>query len=222
MQLVEEETRRYRPSKNYLEFLQPPKATFEVCTIIYTVHVDACIHHTVLLVILNAPINVLPQVPPPLPPQARVGDLTSMKSVINMSSNIAAKLCLILSFILFGNLMLNVHDSELHKILWSIQSLLDQFRLLPIDKVPNYICIAREATRNSYFLKPVEVFKLVIDLLQDARIDSTLAVLTFTCREAGQQSKVEILPIVSLKSIEQMKPAQICSLGANTVIKCPL
>lgn len=32
MQLVEEETRRYRPSKNYLEFLQPPKATFEVCT----------------------------------------------------------------------------------------------------------------------------------------------------------------------------------------------
>ena len=30
MQLVEEETRRYRPSKNYLEFLQPPKATFEV------------------------------------------------------------------------------------------------------------------------------------------------------------------------------------------------
>ena len=30
MQLVEEETRRYRPSKNYLEFLQPPKSTFEV------------------------------------------------------------------------------------------------------------------------------------------------------------------------------------------------
>jgi pre-mRNA-splicing factor SPF27 len=29
MQLVEEETRRYRPTKNYLEFLQPPKSTFE-------------------------------------------------------------------------------------------------------------------------------------------------------------------------------------------------
>jgi hypothetical protein len=35
MQLVEEETRRYRPSKNYLEFLQPPKATFEVCVVSY-------------------------------------------------------------------------------------------------------------------------------------------------------------------------------------------
>lgn len=33
MQLVEEETRRYRPSKNYLEFLQPPKATFEVSVV---------------------------------------------------------------------------------------------------------------------------------------------------------------------------------------------
>lgn len=30
MQLVEEETRRYRPTKNYLDFLQPPKSTFEV------------------------------------------------------------------------------------------------------------------------------------------------------------------------------------------------
>ena len=30
MRLVEEETRRYRPTKNYLEFLQPPKLTFEV------------------------------------------------------------------------------------------------------------------------------------------------------------------------------------------------
>ena len=30
MALVEEETRRYRPTKNYLEFLPPPKTTFEV------------------------------------------------------------------------------------------------------------------------------------------------------------------------------------------------
>lgn len=30
LELVEEETRRYRPTKNYLEFLQPPKTTFEV------------------------------------------------------------------------------------------------------------------------------------------------------------------------------------------------
>ena len=30
MSLVEEETRRYRPTKNYLEFLQPPKTSFEV------------------------------------------------------------------------------------------------------------------------------------------------------------------------------------------------
>lgn len=29
MALVEEETRRYRPTKNYLEFLPPPKTTFE-------------------------------------------------------------------------------------------------------------------------------------------------------------------------------------------------
>ncbi|CAI8008344.1 Pre-mRNA-splicing factor SPF27 [Geodia barretti] len=29
MQLVDEETRRYRPTKNYLDFLQPPKSTFE-------------------------------------------------------------------------------------------------------------------------------------------------------------------------------------------------
>ena len=32
MQLVEEETKRYRPTKNYIEFLQPPKSTFEVNT----------------------------------------------------------------------------------------------------------------------------------------------------------------------------------------------
>ena len=39
MQLVEEETRRYRPSKNYLDFLQPPKATFEVCPMSRDSHV---------------------------------------------------------------------------------------------------------------------------------------------------------------------------------------
>ena len=126
-------------------------------------------------------------------------------------SNIGTKLCLILAFVLFGNLlMFNFHDSELYRILQNVHSLLDQFCLLPVDKVPNYICIAREATRNPNFLKPVEVFKLVKDLLQDAKIDSTLAVLTFKCREAGQQSKVEVFPIVSLRSIEQMKPVQTC------------
>ncbi len=30
MRLVEEETRRYRPTKNYLEYLPTPKSTFEV------------------------------------------------------------------------------------------------------------------------------------------------------------------------------------------------
>ena len=34
MQLVDEETRRYRPTKNYLDFLQPPKSTFEVLNLL--------------------------------------------------------------------------------------------------------------------------------------------------------------------------------------------
>ena len=36
MQLVEEETRRYRPTKNYLDFLQSQKASFEVRIYIYS------------------------------------------------------------------------------------------------------------------------------------------------------------------------------------------
>lgn len=34
MRLVEEETRRYRPTKNYLDFLPLPKPTFEVPVVI--------------------------------------------------------------------------------------------------------------------------------------------------------------------------------------------
>ena len=34
MQMVEEETRRYRPTKNYLEFLPLPKTSFEVAYMI--------------------------------------------------------------------------------------------------------------------------------------------------------------------------------------------
>ena len=123
----------------------------------------------------------------------------------SMSSNIATKLCLILAFVIFGNLlMLNQHDSELHKFLQKVRSLLDQFRALPVHKVPTYICIAKEATRNPNFLKPVEVFKLIRELLQEAKLESTLAMLTFNCKEAGPHSKVEVTPLVSARNMEQV------------------
>ena len=123
----------------------------------------------------------------------------------NISSNIAAKLCLILAFVIFGNLlMLNQHDSELHKFLQKIRFLLDQFRALPVHEVPTYICIAKEATRNPNFLKPVEVFKLIRELLQEAKVESALAMLTFNYKEAGPYCKVEVIPMVSVRNMEQV------------------
>ena len=110
----------------------------------------------------------------------------------NIPSSDATKHCLILALVLFGNLS-TFNICEIRGFFQKIQSLLQHFILNKENNIPHYISIAYEATKKATFFNPVEVFNLVRLLLQDARVDSTLASLVF--KEKGHHSKVMILPI---------------------------
>jgi hypothetical protein len=110
----------------------------------------------------------------------------------NIPSSDATKHCLILAFVLFGNLS-TFYIREIRGFFPKIQSLLQNFVLNKENGIPHYISIAYEATKKATFFNPVEVFSLVRLLLQDAHVDSTLASLTF--KERGRHSKVMIIPI---------------------------
>ena len=110
----------------------------------------------------------------------------------NIPSKNATKQCLILALVLFGNLSM-LHVREIHGFFQKIQFLLQRFIQLNNENIPQYISTVYEATKRANFFNPIEVFKLVCLLLQDAQVDSTLAQLVFNKR--GHHSKIMISPI---------------------------
>ena len=117
----------------------------------------------------------------------------------------ATKQCLILALVLFGNLSaLRVRETrEFHK---KIQALLKR-ALGREENIPMYILTAYKAALNPHFPNPAEVFKLVEVLLHDAKVDSTLARLTFKAK--GQHSRVEIVPMRAHQQPMPVNPASI-------------
>ncbi len=104
----------------------------------------------------------------------------------------ASKQCLILTLVLFGNLsMLRVRETrDFHQ---QIHGLLKR-SLSKDEKMPEYVTVAYRATMNPNFSNPAEVFKLVTTLLQDARVDPTLARLIYNPK-GGHHGKVDIVPM---------------------------
>ena len=109
------------------------------------------------------------------------------------ASTDATRQCLILALVLFGNLsMLRVCETrEFHQ---KIQFLLKQ-SLSKEENIPEYVSVACKASMSPSFFYPAEVFKLVEKLLQDAKVDSTLARLVFKDKGLGPHGRVEIIPI---------------------------
>ena len=103
-----------------------------------------------------------------------------------------SKQCLILTLVLFGNLsLLRIRETrEFHQ---QIHSLLKR-SLSKDEKMPEYVTTAYRATMNSNFSNPAEVFKLVSVLLQDAKVDPTLARLVYKAK-GGHHGKVDIVPM---------------------------
>ena len=123
---------------------------------------------------------------------------TSYSSILamglkTMPSSAASKQCLILVFVLLGNLsMLGVF--HVVTFFQKLQSLLNEFNK---DDVPRYVTIAKKAIRSPDFLNPPQVFTLVTELLQDAEVEPKLARLEF--RNKGLQGVVDIIPFVNEK-----------------------
>ena len=121
----------------------------------------------------------------------------------------ASKQCLILTLVLFGNLsLLRVRETrEFHQ---QIHVLLKR-SLSKDEKMPEYVTTAYKATMNSNFSNPAEVFKLVSVLLQDARVDPTLARLVYRAK-GGHHGKVDIVPMHN-----QPQPPSIKSQMSKTL-----
>ena len=128
----------------------------------------------------------------------------------NFPSKNATKQCLILALVLFGNLSM-LHVREIHGFFQKIQFLLQRFIQLSKENIPQYISTVYEATKRANFLNPIEVFKLVRLLLQDAQVDSTLAQLVFN--KSGRHSKIMISPIRY-----QQKHAQILQSPESSTV----
>ena len=116
----------------------------------------------------------------------------------NIASTDATKQCLILALVLFGNLsMFCVYETspyfhqKMHDFYQKIQLLL-KWSMNIEEQTPEYISMAYKTMMNPNFSKPTEVFKLVEQLLQDAKVGSTLAQLVFKAK--GHHGKVEIHP----------------------------
>ena len=127
-------------------------------------------------------------------------------SVLSVSLNTepsshATKQCLILIFVLLGNLsMLSVHSIQnFHE---TLQSLLKSFFQANKDKCPRHISLAYEATEQPHFPNPPEVFKLVGELLHDANVDSTLAQLKLSDKNS---KTVQLISITPLQNEEQLE-----------------
>ena len=115
----------------------------------------------------------------------------------------ASKQCLILTLVLFGNLsLLRVRETrEFHQ---QIHVLLKR-SLSKDEKMPDYVITAYKATMNSNFSNPAEVFKLVSMLLQNARVDPTLARLVYRPK-GGHHGKVDIVPMRNQPQPPSTKP----------------
>ena len=121
-------------------------------------------------------------------------------SLRKIVSTDAAKQCLIIALVLFGNLSMfgtqQIEDFDhkinkfYHKILLLLQDAMNMYR----GNIPEYILMAYStiSTSNS----PTDIFKLVERLLHDAKVDSTLAWLIMT-KQHLDIGKVEIKPINS-------------------------
>ena len=118
----------------------------------------------------------------------------------------ASKQCLILTLVLFGNLsLLRVRETrDFHQ---QIHVLLKR-SLSKDEKMPQYVTTAYRATMNSNFSDPAEVFKLVGVLLQDARVNPTLARLVYNPK-GGHHGKVDIVPMRNQAPVPSTKPQML-------------
>ena len=121
----------------------------------------------------------------------------------------AAKQCLILALVLFGNLSMFYDqqtvdfDQKMNQFYQEILFLLQHARSIYGENTPDYISMAYHTIINPNFPhSPADVFTLVERLLHDAKVNSTLAWLT----KHPRTSKVEIKPIHSSTQREALLP----------------
>ncbi|MCG8621734.1 MAG: hypothetical protein MJE68_07010, partial [Proteobacteria bacterium] len=120
----------------------------------------------------------------------------SLKKLISTD---AAKQCLILALVLFGNLSVfgtqYVHvenfDQKINKFYHKILLLLQDAMNMHRENTPEYISVAHRTISTS--TTPTDIFKFVERLLHNAKIDSTLAWFVVT-KDHHDLSKVEIKP----------------------------
>ena len=115
-----------------------------------------------------------------------------------INSSKASIHCLILTFVLLGNLsMLSVF--HIQTLFERLKSLLSEFIKKRKGEVSKSISIANKAAEQPNFLYPPEVFKLVRKLLHEARLEPSLVQLVF--RDIGSNSDIDIIPLETINTI---------------------
>ena len=134
-------------------------------------------------------------------------------------SSEATKQCLILTFVLLGNLSMlcvpNIQENltKLHSLLHPFLQQNNSAESEP----PRHVAMAYEATKNTRIFDPPEVFELVQELLRDANLDSTLALYA-----SAPCNEIAITPVEEQRqeSISHGSSDKTHDLGEENLIDC--